>query len=102
VDNALGHTPVGGHVVVDVSPRGADWVVVSVADDGSGLDPAHAERLFARFARGTTDTSTDGSRRRFGLGLALVREVVEAHKGRVEVDGAPGHGATFRVLLPRG
>jgi signal transduction histidine kinase len=102
VDNALGHTPVGGHVVVDVSPRGADWVVVSVADDGSGLDPTHAERLFARFARGTTDTSTDGSRRRFGLGLALVREVVEAHKGRVEVDGAPGHGATFRVLLPRG
>jgi two-component system, OmpR family, sensor kinase len=102
VDNALGHTPVGGHVTVDVAPRGADWVVMSVVDDGSGLDPAHAERLFARFARGTTDTSTTGSRRRFGLGLALVREVVEAHRGHVEVDGAPGRGATFRVLLPRG
>jgi signal transduction histidine kinase len=36
------------------------------------------------------------------LGLALVREVVEAHRGRVEVDGAVGEGATFRVLLPRG
>jgi two-component system, OmpR family, sensor kinase len=101
VDNALGHTPAGGHVAVEVISRGADWVVMSVADDGSGLDPAHAERLFARFARGTTDTATTDSRRRFGLGLALVREVVEAHRGRVEVDGAPGRGATFRVLLPR-
>jgi two-component system OmpR family sensor kinase len=102
VDNALGHTRAGGHVAVDVTPRGADWVVVSVIDDGSGLDPAHAEGLFTRFARGSTDNATDGSRRRFGLGLALVREVVEAHRGRVEVDGAPGFGATFRVLLPRG
>ncbi|HTY73509.1 MAG TPA: HAMP domain-containing sensor histidine kinase [Actinomycetes bacterium] len=101
VDNALGHTPKGGHVAVGVAPRGSDWVELSVADDGAGLDPAQAERLFARFARGASDTQVDGSKRRFGLGLALVREVVEAHRGRVEVEGAPGHGATFRVLLPR-
>lgn len=101
VDNALGHTSAGGHVCVDVGARGADWVVVSVEDDGSGLDPSQANRLFERFARGSTDVSTEGSRRRFGLGLALVREVVEAHSGHVEVDGAPGMGATFRVFLPR-
>jgi signal transduction histidine kinase len=100
VDNALGHTPAGGHVRVGVDPGDPGWVVVSVADDGSGLDPAEAQQLFARFARGGTDP--EGSRRRFGLGLALVREVVEAHRGRVEVDGAVGQGATFRVLLPKG
>jgi signal transduction histidine kinase len=100
LDNALGHTPPGGHVRVGVEEGQPGWVVVSVADDGSGLDPAEAQQLFARFARGGSDP--DGSRRRFGLGLALVREVVEAHRGRVEVDGAVGEGATFRVLLPRG
>ena len=104
VDNALGHTVSGGHVLVTVrtiaSPKGnrtakADRVEVAVNDDGVGLDPATAHRLFDRFARGT-----DGDGRRFGLGLSLVREVVTAHGGTVAVSGAPGHGATFTVTLP--
>jgi signal transduction histidine kinase len=53
--------------------------------------------MIRRFARGTTRDAG----RRFGLGLALVEEVARAHGGRLDVDGAPGVGATFSLVLPR-
>ncbi|MCW3843101.1 HAMP domain-containing histidine kinase [Micromonospora yasonensis] len=94
VDNAVGHVPAGGHVTVTVDRRDGR-VAVEVADDGVGLDPAEADRLFDRFAHGTS-----GAGRRFGLGLALVQHVATAHRGSVEVTGAPGRGAAFTLLLP--
>lgn len=94
VDNAVGHVPPGGHVTVTVDRRDGR-VAVEVADDGVGLDPAEADRLFDRFAHGTS-----GAGRRFGLGLALVQHVAQAHRGSVEVSGAPGRGAAFTLLLP--
>ncbi len=96
LDNALGHTPSGGRVEVSLRrlSRSGD-VVVAVADTGVGFDPADAERMFERFARGS-----HGAGRRFGLGLALVREVVDAHGGTVSATGEPGRGATFSVQLP--
>nr|BFE57583.1 HAMP domain-containing sensor histidine kinase [Dactylosporangium thailandense] len=95
VDNALSHTPPGGHVRVelgrlDAPPR----VQVIVRDDGTGFDPADARHIFDRFARGHDD------HRRFGLGLALAREVVTGHGGTIEADGVPGGGATFTMRLP--
>ncbi|WP_436535765.1 sensor histidine kinase [Actinoplanes sp. HUAS TT8] len=95
VDNALSHTPSGGHVTVELrtdDTRGT--VVVSVRDDGTGFDPADAARIFDRFARG------HGDQRRFGLGLALAREVVASHGGTIEATGVPGRGAVFTVRLP--
>ncbi|RAN94237.1 sensor histidine kinase [Micromonospora noduli] len=94
VDNAVGHVAVGGHVTVIVRHRDGR-VAADVTDDGVGLDPAEADRLLGRFAHGT-----DGTGRRFGLGLALVQQVARAHGGSLEVGGAPGHGATFTLLLP--
>ncbi|MDG9674564.1 HAMP domain-containing sensor histidine kinase [Micromonospora sp. DH14] len=94
VDNAIGHVAVGGHVTVTVRRHGGR-VAAEVADDGVGLDPAEADRLFDRFAHGTA-----GAGRRFGLGLALVQQVAQAHRGSLEVSGAPGRGATFTLLLP--
>lgn len=93
VDNALSHTPRGGHVSVELG-TGAGQVTVVVRDDGSGFDPADTERLFARFARGHDD------RRRFGLGLALTREVLTGHGGTLEVWSRPGQGAAFTIRLP--
>jgi signal transduction histidine kinase len=78
-----------------VNRRGSS-VEIDVVDDGEGLDPATVTRLMDRFARGTTD----GEGRRFGLGLALVREVVVAHDGKLTVSGAPGVGAEFAISLP--
>ncbi len=96
LDNALAHTPAGGHVdvVLGAGPRPGE-VTCTVRDDGAGFDPADGQRIFERFARGG-----HGDRRRFGLGLALVRETVEAHGGRVSATGRPGAGASFTVELP--
>lgn len=101
VDNAIAHTPSGGHVRVAVGPINGPgavggWLGVAVIDDGEGLDPQQTHRLVERFSRGTSV----GAGRRFGLGLALVDEVARAHGGVLEVDGEPGRGATFTLRLP--
>ncbi|MFG1708924.1 sensor histidine kinase [Nonomuraea sp. M3C6] len=88
LDNALGHTSVGGHIWVTLS-NDPETVRLTVQDDGVGLDPGDTERLFTRFVGGG-----------FGLGLALVREVVDGHNGTITADGRPGAGATFTVHLP--
>ncbi len=98
IDNALSHTPPGGHIRVELFSAGSDgWATVVVRDDGEGFDPGDAERIFARFAR-----AGDHDRRRFGLGLALAREVVHGHGGAIHADGRAGLGATFTVRLPGG
>ncbi|MBK5305594.1 MAG: HAMP domain-containing histidine kinase [Frankiaceae bacterium] len=99
VSNALTHTPAGSAVRLRVGADSASGMAaVEVTDEGAGLAPDQAERVFERFYR------ADASRSRVhggsGLGLSIVAALVAAHGGRVEVDSEPGHGATFRVLLP--
>lgn len=96
LDNALAHEGPGGHVTLRLD-RTADTVSVAVADTGVGLDSHSVQHLFTRFAHG--DGHTAGVRH-YGIGLALVREIIDAHRGEITVDGAPGHGATFTVHLP--
>jgi two-component system, OmpR family, sensor kinase len=92
--NAVHHTQAGGRIEVRVD-RSNGYVELTVADNGAGFDPVEADRLFDRFHRGPT-----GSGRQFGLGLALLREVVTSHRGTVEAIGHPGHGARFTLRLP--
>lgn len=92
IDNALRHEHPGGVVTVGVSAQ-AGSAGLSVADDGSGLDPAGAAELTRRFVHGPGE-------RRFGIGLALVHEVVRAHKGSMTIEGAPGAGARFTLTFP--
>jgi two-component system OmpR family sensor kinase len=94
VDNALGHARADGRIHVTVERRNRT-VVCTVSDDGSGFDPGAGDALFARFSRGD-----HGNDRSFGLGLALVREVVVAHGGTITADSVPGQGATFTVTFP--
>ena len=97
IENAVRHG--AGTVAVDVAaaktPDGADAVLVTVADEGAGIDDDVRSRIFSRFWRGGHAGGT-------GLGLYVVKGIVEAHHGTVEVDAAPGGGARFRVLLPAG
>ncbi len=101
VTNALTHTPAGTPVTVRVAedPADPDVVLVAVADEGPGLSPEDAERVFERFYR------ADASRTRVaggsGLGLSIVSSLVAAHHGTVTLTTAPGEGATFTVRLPR-
>ncbi len=110
VTNALAHTPTGTPVALRLHADGGDRAVIEVSDRGPGLTPEQAQRVFERFYR------VDRARTRrsaaaapavaaaphtgAGLGLAIVAALVSAHHGSVEVDTAPGAGATFRVLLP--
>ena len=95
--NARLHTPPGTPVHVSVRAVG-DRVRLEVADEGAGLEPEVAARVFERFFRGdpARTRASGGS----GLGLSIVAAVAEAHGGRVSVDTAPGAGARFVVELP--
>ncbi len=98
VDNALAHERAGGVITIHLGRRGAH-VVIEVRDDGVGIDPAAVGTLFTRFSHGEGHTATAG-RQRYGIGLALVREIALAHRGDIDVAQTPGGGATFRLTLP--
>ncbi len=98
VDNALGHQHVGGTVRLRVS-RDRRTVRVDVADDGVGIDAETMATLFTRFSHGTEHTTREG-RESYGIGLALVREIADAHGGDITVTSELGQGATFSLILP--
>ncbi len=98
-DNALAHTPPGGHVVIATVASGRR-VLISVTDDGEGLGGDDADRLTERFARGLGSGGGVGGARRFGLGLSLVREVATAHGGTLTLVGSPGAGVRATIDLP--
>jgi len=74
------------------------WVMLEVADDGPGLYPAEAEKVFERFYR--SDPSRNRNQGGSGLGLSIVAAVAESHGGRARIESTPGQGATFRIELP--
>jgi signal transduction histidine kinase len=92
VGNALKYST--GRVVVSAA-RAGELVRISVADEGPGIAPADQERLFQRYYRGRRHEGEG-----LGLGLYIVRCLVEAHGGRVELTSAPGEGSTFSFTLP--
>ena len=98
VDNALAHEHAGGEIAIYVARRGAN-VIIEVRDDGVGIDPDAVATLFTRFSHGQSHTTTAG-RQRYGIGLALVREIVLAHRGGIDVTQTPGGGATFTLTVP--
>ena len=99
VGNAVAHTPAGTRVEVRVQ-RGEADVVLEVRDDGPGMAPEVASRVFERFYRADTSRSRAASTTGSGLGLSIVAAIVAAHGGTVDVDSAPGRGSRFVVRLP--
>lgn len=98
LSNALKFTDRGGLITVRVAAEGSGAFRVAVADDGPGIAPENLGRLWRAFQQ------IDGGARRYegtGLGLALVKRIVEAQGGVVGVDTAPGEGSTFYAVLPR-
>ena len=99
VANAVAHTPAG--TAVDVSVRRAgDDVVLEVRDDGDGMAPDVAARVFERFYRADASRSRAAASTGSGLGLSIVAAIVAAHGGTVDVDTDVGAGTRFTVRLP--
>jgi signal transduction histidine kinase len=98
VSNAIKYSPIGGAIDLLVAQEDGG-IIVQVSDQGAGLSPEDISRLFGRFQRLSAkptagETST-------GLGLSIVKRIVDLHGGRIEVDSAgPGKGATFKMTLP--
>ena len=95
LDNALKYTPPGGRVEVRAR-ESAGAVVVEVADTGRGIAADELPQVWDELYRSPSARSVPGS----GLGLPLVRAVVERHGGRVQADSRVGHGTLFRLVLP--
>jgi signal transduction histidine kinase len=96
LNNAIKFTPAGGTIDLRVQHKN-DQVVLEVTDTGIGISPEHRERIFDRFYQ--VDGSTSRRYGGMGLGLALVKEIVGAHGGTVDVKSKPGKGSTFTVTL---
>jgi two-component system phosphate regulon sensor histidine kinase PhoR len=95
--NAIKFTPPGGQVTISAC-RAGEWVVVAVADTGVGIAPEDLPRIFERFYKADRSRATSGA----GLGLAIARQIVLAHGGRIWAESEPGRGSIFRFTLPIG
>jgi light-regulated signal transduction histidine kinase (bacteriophytochrome) len=83
------------HVRIESRPRGNEWVL-SVRDDGIGIDPSAFGRLFHLFQRLHHADEYPGA----GLGLAICKKIVERHGGRIWIEALPGEGSTFSFSIP--
>ena len=96
IANAIRYTPAGGRVRVGMAPHDGA-VAISVADTGPGIPSEQQERIFERFAQ----LPSGGEPGAAGLGLAIVRDVVQAHGGRIHLESSLGQGTRFTLELPR-
>jgi signal transduction histidine kinase len=97
LDNAIKFTPSGGHVVLSLKEEGANLLMVSVTDTGIGIPAARLQEIFEPFHQ--LDDSSTRKAGGTGLGLSLVRQIVEAHGSLLDVQSVEGKGSTFKFPL---
>jgi two-component system heavy metal sensor histidine kinase CusS len=96
VDNALRFTPENGSIQIALAEHATDFEV-AVSDNGSGIAPEHVPRVFDRFYRAESSRGSDGA----GLGLALVKSIVDLHGGTARIHSEIGRGTTVRLTFPK-
>jgi signal transduction histidine kinase len=95
LDNALRFTPENGSIQIGLAGRDAEFEV-AVSDNGCGIAPEHLPRVFDRFYRAESSRSSGGA----GLGLALVKSIVELHSGSVTIESEIARGTKVRLTFP--
>ena len=95
INNAIKFSPQGGTLSISLA-RDGRWARVCVRDQGEGMDDATRRRIFEKFYQGDTAHAAEGN----GLGLSLVKRIVDLCEGTIEVESAPGQGSAFTVRLP--
>ncbi len=100
LSNALRHTPVGGKIDVKVGMDGNGRVRLTIRDTGPGVFAEEAVNVFERFYRVDQGRAREDNGGGSGLGLAVVRSIIETHDGQIGVDSDPGQGAAFWFTLP--
>ncbi len=99
--NALRYTPSGGSIMLEAA-EGAERVQFFVRDTGRGIEASRLPRIFGRFVEGSGQASSDGGTGGTGLGLALVRRLIELQSGQVLIESKVGQGTTVSFILPVG
>ncbi len=97
LSNAIKYNRPGGNVRIEAKMHGTKKVCISVRDTGRGIPPGEHKKIFGRYYRGKSTASDDVSG--MGIGLSVVKEIVQLHGGEVFVESTPGQGSTFYVLL---
>jgi signal transduction histidine kinase len=99
ISNAIKYSPSGSNIFVSLNQQGMK-AQISVRDEGPGIEPEEQKRLFGEFQR--LSTKPTGGEKSTGLGLSIVKKIVEAHNGTTAVESQPGAGSTFTFILPIG
>jgi len=99
-ENAVKYTPEGGHVTVDVTRNDDDTVTIAVSDTGPGIPADKHDLIFEKFAQLGDDRRREKAERGVGLGLYVVKRIVELHGGQISVESEVGKGSTFTVSIP--
>jgi signal transduction histidine kinase len=98
LDNAIKYSPGRKHVAVRLAPAAGGGAELSVSDRGIGIAPEDRERIFEAFFRAPEAARHDP--KGVGLGLRIVRHIMDAHRGSIDVAGGPGRGTTFTLRFP--
>lgn len=96
LDNAIKHSPVGGEIRINMQQTDS-MLTVSITDHGDGMTDEIQKHIFEKFYQGDSSRKAEGN----GLGLALVKRIIELCKGNIEVKSSPGNGSTFFITLSK-
>lgn len=98
LSNAIKHTRPSGEIVVRATGDARGYLIISVTDNGDGIDKKYHKKIFERF--GQAELRREGHGVDTGLGLTFCKLAVEAHQGQISVESEPGNGSTFTIRLP--